>query len=399
MKILEENALLLKFMTVNICSGTSIGLMNLIIPIFALSLHATSTEIGLIRGVTGFGDLLIVLPAGILVDYFGTRKMYVISCTCGCIAILICALANSTTDLMLMMVLYGVTRNVRNTSLSAAFFKNMNQIGARKIGWYKGSMMVGSTFLGSALGGILATAISFAAFFTFTAAFMMAPLVMVIARLFRKNVPKRPARQKKINIKGSLSYYKALLKNNMLVLATMSDSMNTALFMTFTTFITVMVVRDLAMSALVAAVLISIRGGSNMFVVFFCNGMIKEDNHKLFMYCTAGTAFGLLVLGLAKNVPMLAIGSLITGLCSGMMTLITFNQVGSVSGEKGKIVGFNSIGVTIGAIVGPIMGGVVGDAYGISAVFFSMIPLYGALALVNLYHKSKILPSGRAVRA
>jgi MFS family permease len=399
MKILEENELLLKFMIVNVCSGTSIGLMNLITPIFALYLHATSMEIGLIRGVTGFGDLLIVLPAGILVDYFGTRKMYVVSCLCGGIAIVICSFASSTTVLMLMMILYGLTRNVRNTSLSTAFFKNMGRIGARKIGWYKGSMMVGSTFIGPALGGILATAISFTAFFVFTAAFMITPLLMVLARLFRKNAPPGAPGKNRANVKGSLGYYGKLLKNKELVLATTSDCMNTAMFMTFTTFITVMVVRDLGLSVIVAAMLITARGGSNMFVVFFCNGMIKEDNHKLFMYCTAGTALGLMLLGIAGDIPLLMIGSLVTGVCSGMMTLITFNQVGSVSGEKGKIVGFNSIGVTIGAIVGPIMGGVIGDAYGISAVFLAMIPLYGALALVNLYHKSKIAPAGRATMA
>ncbi len=87
MKISGANGLILKFMLINISTGIAMGMMNLILPIYAISLNATSTQIGLIKGISGLGDLLIVLPAGFLVDYLGSKKMYSISAVLGAIII------------------------------------------------------------------------------------------------------------------------------------------------------------------------------------------------------------------------------------------------------------------------------------------------------------------------
>ncbi len=76
MKIFESNEFIFRFMLINISSGIAVGMMSFIIPIYALSLKATSTEIGLINGFYGVGLLLLVLPAGFLVDCLGSKKMY-----------------------------------------------------------------------------------------------------------------------------------------------------------------------------------------------------------------------------------------------------------------------------------------------------------------------------------
>ena len=77
-------------------------MMNLILSIYALSLNATSTQIGLIKGISGLGDLLIVLPAGFLVDYLGSKKMYSISAVLG--AIIIMSLSFATNIMLLLLV-------------------------------------------------------------------------------------------------------------------------------------------------------------------------------------------------------------------------------------------------------------------------------------------------------
>lgn len=399
MKIFEDNDILVKFMIVNISSGIAIGMINLITPIFALSLHANSTEIGLIKGISGIGDLLIVLPAGVLVDHFGTRKLYPISCVLGGTTIVIFSLANSVNDLMLMMVAYGMSRTIRTTSLSASFFKHMKQIGVRKAGWYKGSMMIGSTFIGPTIAGILATTVSFTSFFVITSAFLVAPLIMVIANFLRRDSKSGTIRQNNASIKGSLLYYRELLRNKELVVATITDSVNTSFFMIFTTFITVLVVRDLGLSAVIAALLITIRGGSNMLVVFKCGELIRDDNHKLYLASVLGTILGLVLLGMTRNVPLLALASLITGVGSGLLSLITFTQVGNVNGEKGKIAGLNSLGISIGSICGPIIGGIIGDIFGMSAIFLSLLLPYVALTLYTLYlHKRALRVMGEGQR-
>lgn len=108
------------------------GMVNLIIPIYALSLNASSTQIGLIKGIAGIGDLLVVLPAGFLVDYLGSKKMYSVSAVMGSSIIVLISYVSNIELLLLVMVFFGMARSLRTTSLNADFFKNMSIIGIKK---------------------------------------------------------------------------------------------------------------------------------------------------------------------------------------------------------------------------------------------------------------------------
>ena len=379
MKFFERNGLILRFMLINISSGVAIGMMNFIIPVYALSLNATSTEIGMIKGFTGIGDLLVVLPAGFIVDYLGSRRTYSASCICSAVIIMSLFLASTPNLLLLMMVFYGVARTFRTTSLSASFFKNMNTIGARKAGWYKGSMTIGSSFIGPVIGGIAAIAISFQNYFILTGAFLLIPLMIVNARSSH-NMGTR-LKTKNLSIIDSSNHYKSLTKNRILVGATIKDGLNTAFFMTFTAFITVLVIRDMELSPGIAAALISIKGVSTLIVVFFGGAYLRKNNNGLYLFAYVTTIFSLLLLGLGTDIVYLAVASLINGVGTGLISLINFTEVGSIDGEKGKIAGFFSLGHGAGAIIGPTLGGIVGDVFGVQAIFLAFIVPFGALAV------------------
>jgi len=379
MRFFRDNELILGFMLINISSGIAVGMINLILPIYALSLNATSTEIGLIKGISGIGDLLVVLPAGFLVDYFGSKRMYSVSAVFGGLTIMSLSLAGTPELLLLMMVFYGMARTFRTTSLSAAFFKNMNTIGARKGGWYKGSMTAGASFIGPLIGGIAATGMGFTGYFVFTSVFLLAPLMVILTRANHRDDPH--IKLKNPGFTDASNHYRSLAKNRALISATIIESLNTAFFITFTTFITVMVIRDLGLSPGVAAALISLKGGATILVVFSCGQLLRRNNNNLYLMSFAATIFALLVLGISKDISLLAIASIIIGIGSGMITLITFTQVGNIEGEKGKIAGIFSFGHGTGAIFGPTLGGIIGDVFGIQAIFLAFMLPFGALAL------------------
>ncbi len=379
MKIFEGNELILRFMLINISSGIAVGMMNFIIPVYALSLNASSTEIGLINGISGIGDLLMVLPAGFLVDYFGSRKMYSVSCVFGAAIIMLLSFAANPELLLLAMVFYGMARSFRTTSLNAAFFKNLNTIGVRKAGWYNGSMTMGGSFIGPIIGGIAAVAMGFTSYFVFTGVFLLVPLIVIFARTNRRN--NSPVKPNNSSIFEASNHYKYLAKNRILMFATMIGGLNTALFIAFTTFITVLVIRDLGLSPGIAAMLISLKGGATTFVVFFCGRLLSRNNNNLYLFSFFISILSLLLLGMSKDTSLLATASVVQGIGSGFIALINITQVGNIEGEKGKIAGIFSFGNGIGAIFGPMLGGIIGDTFGIQAIFLAFIPLFGALAL------------------
>ena len=379
MKILEGNEFIFRFMLINISSGVTGGMLNFIIPVYAISLNATSTEIGLIKGFTGLGDLLTALPAGYFVDYFGTRKMYLVSGVFGILIVMLLSLADTPHLVLLVMVFYGVARTIRNASLSTTFFKKMNVIGAGKAGWYMGSMNIGASFIGPILGGMAVVAMNFTGYFAFTSAFLFLPFLVILARTNHRN--NSSVKTNNSDLIYALKNYKTLAKNKILMRTTIIQSVSTAFSLTFSTFITVLVIRDFGLSAGIAALLISLNGIATIFVIFFCGRLLSKGNNNLYLFSFTITVLALLLLGAAEDASLLAIASVALAIGSGLITIITYAQVGNIEGEKGKVASILSFGQSTGVIFGPILGGIIGDAFSVKAIFLAFIPLYGALTL------------------
>ena len=69
------------------------------------------------------------------------------------------------------------------------------------------------------------------------------------------------------------------------------------------------------------------------------------------------------------------------GVFSGLMTLVTFTNIGSIEGEKGKIAGMFTFGGSFGTILGPIAGGILADIYDIQVMFLAFIPILGSMVI------------------
>jgi MFS family permease len=388
MKFFKGNELIFRFMLINISSGIAVGMMNFIIPVYALSLNATSSEIGMIKGFSGLGDVLFVLPAGLIVDYLGSRKTYSVSCIFSAAIIMLLSLAATSKLILLTMLFYGVSKTFRMTALSADFFNNMNTIGIKKAGWYKASMTIGASLIGPIIGGLAVIAFSFKSYFLLTGAILLIPFMVINAR--SKNEIRSVVITHKSSLVDCSNHYKSLTKNKILVSATIKNGLNTAFFMTFTVFITVMVIKVLGLSPGIAAALISIKGVSTLLVGFFAGGYVQKNNSKLYLFAYITTIISLLLLGFGTDTIQLGLASFINGVGTGLITLINFTEVGSIDGEKGKIAGFFSFGNGTGAIIGPMLGGIIADVYGVQAIFLAFIVPFSALAIHDFISVKRI---------
>ena len=76
--VFSRNKLIISFVILNITMGTAGGIFQMTLPLYALSLKASTAQIGLISGASGMGLLLLVIPAGFLVDHFGSKRLFVV---------------------------------------------------------------------------------------------------------------------------------------------------------------------------------------------------------------------------------------------------------------------------------------------------------------------------------
>ncbi|MDD1702545.1 MAG: MFS transporter [Methanoregula sp.] len=381
MRFLKGNELIARFMAMNLGSGIAVGMVNFILPLYAISLNASNFEIGLIKAMMGVGDIMIVLPAGFLVDYFGTRKMYTVACLFGAFMIIVMSFAGTPMILLGVMIFYGISRTLRTTSLNASFFKNMNAIGIRKGGWFKGAITAGAQFIGPLIGGIAVLSIAFPEYFMLTSAFLLVPLVVLyVSTTVKKPVNTFP----KPCFQESFRYYRYLFKNKLLVSATMTECMNSACFMTFSTFVTVLVVISLGLSPGIAAILISLRGAAQVFVVIFCGRLLYENHNNLYIFSYGMIIVSLFFFGTSTDVLILAAAAVLMGIFSGVLTLLTFTNAGSVEGDHGKIAGVFAIGTSVGAVFGPVYGGIIGNVFEVQDIFLGFIPLFAIMACFYL---------------
>ncbi|WP_342770236.1 MULTISPECIES: MFS transporter [unclassified Methanoculleus] len=394
MRFLKGNELLFRLVIINICSGISVGLLNLIIPLYALSLSATNFEIGLIKAMMGVGDLLIILPAGFLIDHFGSKRMYSASALTGGLVIVVLICVGSPRMLLLMMIMYGITRTVRSTALNASFFQNIETIGVKKAGIYRGSINHGVSFLGSLIGGIAVIYLNYTHYFLLSSMFLVIPVVSIWVFTHINGKGNYPEKNHSTGFFESFPYYRKLFRNRSMMGATFVDGMNSAFFNVFITFITVLVVKDLALSASTAAILITIRGSIQILVIFFGGTLMYRNQNNLYTLSFVMTIISLLMLGTATSVPVLVLASAVAGCFSGVMILLTFSSVGKIDGEKGKIASIFAIGGSLGSIIGPVVGGAIGEFFGIPAIFYAFIPVYAAMAAYCILLERKRIRNG-----
>ncbi len=138
-----------------------------------------------------------------------------------------------------------------------------------------------------------------------------------------------------------------------------------------------------------AAALISIKGLSSIFVVFFGGNYLRQNNNGLYLFAYITTIFSLLLMGVGVNTIQLGVASLVNGVGTGLITLINFAEVGSIEGEKGKIAGFFSFGNAAGTIIGPTIGGLIGAAFGVQAIFLAFMLPFGALTVRTFLETKK----------
>lgn len=67
---------LLQFLSLAALSGTTLGMSKLITTFYALGLGASAAQIGYISAAEALGMVVLTLPAGLLIDRLGSKKLY-----------------------------------------------------------------------------------------------------------------------------------------------------------------------------------------------------------------------------------------------------------------------------------------------------------------------------------
>lgn len=374
--------LITSFLILNIVSGTVGGAMQLVVPLYAMSLQATTAQIGVIRGISGLGMLLLVIPAGFLVDHYGSKKLFLTGSFSGFLSTLALTLAKVPIAMIALMGLSGLFSSLKMTALNASFFRNLKNMGLEKAGWFKGSMSIGLTFLGPTFGAFLVSVASYRTIFVLLAALTLIPTALVF---FFHSEAAHPGPINELGgvVGRQLREFRQLIGQRTLYLPLLTESLSTSCFATFSTFIVVIAIKILHLQPSAASILMTAEGGIFILTVFVAGPLItKLSQFQLYLLSVIVTSAGLALVSISSTFALLAFSAVILGLGLGLINLVTSSRIGKMEGEKGKIVALFAASVGAGISLGPMLGGIVGQYLGTQNIFLTFIPLFFLLVIL-----------------
>jgi MFS family permease len=377
----ERWGLIATYLILNIATGTVGGAMQVAVPLYALSLNADTAELGMIRGVSGIGILLLVIPAGFLVDHFGARRLFLIGGVFGTLATWSLSYASLPGTLVSIMGVAGLFAALKMTALNSSFYNNIEAIGIEKSGWFKGSMSIGLTFFGPLLGGYLAHLLGYRLLFKILAASTLIPISLVV---FLRRSPKAVPHEEGLKgaIAKQLEGFRDLIGTKSLYLPLATEGLSTSFFATFSAFIALIAVQSMRLPETTVSQLMAIEGGLFIVTVFVAGPLIKLlSQFHLYLLSVSVVIAGTVILAFAGNYGALAAATVVLGFGLGLTNLVVASRIGSMKGEKGKIVGLFAGAVGVGISAGPMVAGFVGKWLGPRSIFLGYIPLFLGLLL------------------
>jgi MFS family permease len=381
-EIVTPKGLITSFLILNIVSGTVGGAMQLVVPLYAMSLQASTAQIGVIRGISGLGMLLLVIPAGFLVDHYGAKKLFLTGSLSGFFSTLALVLAKVPIAMIALMGFSGLFSSLKMTALNASFFRNLKNMGLEKAGWFKGSMSIGLTFLGPFFGAFLVSVAGFQTIFILLAVLTLIPASLVF---FFHSETGRPGPVNELGgvISRQLREFSQLIGQRTLYLPLLTESLSTSCFATFSTFIVVITIQILHLKPSAASLLMTAEGGVFILTVFVAGPLItKMSQFQLYLLSVTVTTVGLALVSFSTTFALLAFSAVVLGLGLGLINLVTSSRIGKMEGEKGKIVALFAASVGAGISLGPMLGGIVGQYLGTQNIFLTFIPLFFLLVIL-----------------
>lgn len=386
---------LTSFLTLNFLCGCATGILQLAIPLYALFLSASTFQLGLIAGVSGVGRMLIIVPSGLLVDRFGARRLFLHSTVWCAILVLTMISVTSPWALTVVMFFQGMAQSVSFLALQAGFLKRLPYLEPEQAGWQRGATQLGFFLVGPVAGGLLLREQRFGAAFLVVSAIFAASIGISFYRRIVgiREIPDAVAS----NESGELRKLQALLSDPLLRKVLGVECLGAAVFMIFRAFVAPVAVDVLHLTVGAVSAIVIFQGTAAMASLFAGGRLLRRFSAaRIFVWGSLLVIVGMLMLAIARDFFLYATGSIVYGVGTGLMSVCSLSQIGSVLGEKGKIAALFSLSIAVGSTFGPILAGFVGEASTAQAAFLTPVAIFAIIFTVFAGRDFRERRSGRA---
>ena len=367
------------FVMLTIIAGLGVGVARILISLYAVQLEATALQLGLIAAAQSVGILLMALPIGVLVQRWGSLRVFSIGSSIGAVLYALTPLQASAWYLLILTVLVSFVLPMRFVSINTVFLSNLKRLGPTKAGWFRGSHMMGFFLIAPALTVLLIQHFGYGGSFYFVAFLFLATLVF--APLCFQKTHQTAANAPRFQWRDVMAPLALLKTHAALRVVCALEFLSSVANNYFGFFIVVIAIQNFALSESIAVMLLTTQGLVFVGSLFTLGGLAELMGYTKFYWIGLGLmSSALLILALTPVTLWMWPASFILGLGLGMLHIANFMAFAKV-GEQTAMAKISPILALVGP-AGGLFGGFLGAAFGSS------------LGLQNLF-----LPMGLAFMA
>jgi len=355
-------------------TATGLGTCTFLLPVYAETLGATYTQLGLIGAVGNLVYTVITLVAGGSLDRFEKIKLYMGFTAFGAIVMILFSYADTIPQIILVRGLLGAA--------AASFWVGAStltgEISPRQeltlsLGRYNMAWILGFT-VGPYLGGLITNSYGYDVFFIASAGVIAVSLGLILSSI-RGSIE---LKQETVHETRNLGDLRPLL---MSYLTLIPFTMVLGIYMA----IIPGHMKTVGLSASLIGLLITITNGVRGCVFFNVEKLVKWGTWQSVLTASTLLAAAMYLVRNAETGTQFAIPLIFYGLGSGIMTPVVLDFISKRTPDKlrGTAMGVHEGIYGVGMCLGPLLGGAIAD-------YYSAATLYGLLVLVSLL----ILPLG-----
>lgn len=379
----EQHRFLVVFAALASFMGMSVGMAQVTTSLYAVHLHASATELGLIAGAQSVGVLFVGLPVGVLVERFGPFRPFLTGTVLVGTVYALLSFGASPLGLSLCTAAISFLMPLRFVSLNTLFLEQLASLGEAKAGWYRGTHMLGMFLIGPLLGAALVSRLGFAWSYRLIAALFF--VTIAISPIVFGRYGGRSTSPRALGWRALRAQLGLLVSDPEVRRISVLESLTQATGSFFTFFIVVVALGSAGLGASEASSLISAKGVTYIIALFVLGGSVQRlGPRRAKLASFTAIAVGLSVVGAGAHPLWLWVGSLLLGLGLGTIqiaTLTRYAQIGARTGH-GKASGLNALAGPSGGVLGSLAGGVLGKWIGLENVFALVGAAFGLAALV-----------------
>ena len=360
-----------------------LGVVSPIMPLYAESLGATLTQIGLLTSAWSISRFLFSAPAGKLSDTISRKKVIMAGLAGYAVVSLLYIIAWDFTSLLAFRFLHGIG-SAMAIPVAMAYAADLSPAGEE--GKYMGTMnlaMFGGMGIGPLIGGTLTDMFNLSAPFYLMCAGTAVSLVMVMMFLPDTKQEQIPGKKK-----VSPSFRKVL--TNRLLLANfvfrVVNSIGRGAIFGFLTIYISNSINDggLGLSVTIAGIVLSVGQIANALLQQPCGVLAdKYDKKTLIILGGVLSAIGMAGFPLSTTFLHLMVSRLVFSLGSALMTP-AMTAIEAIEGRKygvGTTMSVMQSSMSLGNMAGPLLTGVLADIFTLRPVFYlgSIVSVLGLI--------------------